>query len=139
MLWRTKRDTNSDASFTPRGAVRQRPAAASSLVTKSRRPSNARPVWDEDSRNLLYLGKVAKHLGQPASSQERIFQAFEEQDWAGVVYDPFVPDPDDPDYDAKEHLHQTIQNLNRRLRYIHFFGTGMGEAIGWDAKKRKRP
>ena len=82
-------------------------------------------------RELIVGGQVVKRFRQPASNQEAVLAAFEEEGWPHRVYDPL---PLKEDLDAKQRLHETIKSLNghRRARIMRFFGDGTGEGVCWE-------
>jgi len=91
--------------------------------------SKPRPHWNR--RTLLFRGRVLKQFGRPAPNAELILQAFEEQNWSRSIDDPLPPLRG---RNQKRRLHETIQNLNRRLslRLIIFRGDGFGKGVRWD-------
>jgi hypothetical protein len=82
----------------------------------------ASPHWDRSSRTLVFK--------QPAPNVELILEAFEEQHWSRCIDDPLPPSPGG---NRKRRLHETIQNLNRRLgcRLLLFRGDGLGKGVRW--------
>lgn len=92
---------------------------------------NPRPRWDEARRQLCVGDRVVKYFRQPAPNQEAILSAFEEEGWPPRIDDPLSPRPD---RDPRQHLRDTIVNLNRyqRNRVLRFFGDGRGEGVCWE-------
>ncbi len=92
--------------------------------------SNARPHWDRLTRTLFFGVRVVKHFEQSAPNAELILESFEEQHWSRCIDDPLPPSPGG---NRKRRLHETIQNLNRRLgcRLLLFRGDGFGKGIRW--------
>ena len=60
-----------------------------------------------------------------------MLSAFEEEGWPPRIDDPLSPLPGG---NQREHLHNTIVNLNRyqRQRTIRFFGDGNGQGVCWE-------
>jgi hypothetical protein len=89
------------------------------------------PCWDESRRQLLLGDRVVKYFRQPAPNQEAVLSAFEEEGWPPRIDDPLPPPPGGS---QREHLHNTIMNLNRyqRHRTIRFFGDGNGQGVCWE-------
>jgi hypothetical protein len=93
-------------------------------------PSDKRPSYDKDRRELCVGELIVKKFTQPSPSQETILTAFEEEGWPTHLDDPLPPKLGQP---AKRRLHDTIQNLNRnqRIRAIRFRGHNNGLAVRW--------
>src|SRR5437762_9182913 len=66
------------------------------------------PRWDGLRRQLWVDSALVKHFRQPASSQERILAAFQEDGWPPRIDDPL---PLKPEIDPKQHLRDTIKNI----------------------------
>src|SRR5438045_3921480 len=100
------------------------------LVRTAQPPRNRRPRWDRRSRTLYLVDQVLKRFGRPAPNVERILDAFEKQKWVLRIRNPL---PHVRGVDRKRQLHETIQNLNRRLgrRLLIFRGDGTGDGIFW--------
>jgi hypothetical protein len=92
----------------------------------------ATPRWDAQCRELRWGAKLVKRFREPASNQELILAAFEEEGWPPHMDDPL---PNGHDQDAKQRLHDTIKRLNRHQinRLIRFRGDGSGCGIIWEA------
>jgi hypothetical protein len=92
------------------------------------------PVWEARTRELFVGGLLVKRFKQPAASQETILTAFQEESWSSRIDDPLPPQAH---RDAKRHLHDTINNLNRhQLRsIIRFLGDGTGEGVCWELRR----
>jgi hypothetical protein len=73
---------------------------------------------------------VVKRFARPAPNMKANFDAFEQQSWAQRIKNPL---PTVRGRDRKRHLHETIQNINRRLdhRLLVFRGDGKGRGILW--------
>jgi hypothetical protein len=81
---------------------------------------------------------VIKRFRQPAAAQECILAAFEEQGWPPRIDDPL---PRRSDRNAKQHLRDTVRNLNRhqRGRRIVFEADGTGQGVLWSLAPRSYP
>ena len=90
----------------------------------------AKPAWDDTLRELRFGEVLVKRFKQPASNQELILGAFQEEGWPPLIDDPLPPAAGQ---DGKRRLHSTIANLNRRQEnpLIHFHGGGNGKSICW--------
>jgi hypothetical protein len=77
------------------------------------------------------MGQVVKHIARSSPNVELILQAFEEQRWPPGIDDPLPPVRG---RNRKRRLHDTIQNLNRRLDLplLVFHGDGFGNGIRWE-------
>jgi hypothetical protein len=89
------------------------------------------PCWDESRRQLWLGDRVVKYFRQPAPNQEAILSAFEEEGWPPRIDDPLPPLAG---RNPREHLRDTIVNLNRYQRHhkIRFFGDGNGQGVCWE-------
>jgi hypothetical protein len=87
-------------------------------------------VWDRRRRELRLGRAVVKRFRQPAPSQEKILDAFEEEGWPPRIDDPLPPLPGQ---EAKKRLQTTINNLNRGqgAARICFGGGGDGQSVCW--------
>jgi len=74
--------------------------------------------------------QLVKQFRVPASNQEAILSAFEEEGWPEQIDDPLSPCHDIP---AKSRLHSAIASLNRNQKnsLVHFSGNGTGDGIFW--------
>jgi hypothetical protein len=102
-----------------------RPTARAALP-----PRYLRPRWDGWTRTLTFNGQVVKRFGRVAPNVELVLAAFERRKWAQRINNPL---PAVRGRDRKRHLHETIQNINRRLdhRLLFFRGDGTGRGIVW--------
>ena len=91
------------------------------------------PHWDSQRQELRVGLVVVKRFRVPATSQEAILSAFEEEDWPVRIDDPL---PGHPEFDRKRRLHNAINALNRNQvhRMIHFLGDGRGLGVRWEFK-----
>lgn len=94
-------------------------------------PDHPLPKWDRDRQELRLGTLIVKRFKVPATNQERILAAFEEEDWPVRIDDPLPPHPHRP---SKRRLHDTINALNRaQIRHlIRFRGDGKGKGVLWD-------
>ncbi len=91
------------------------------------------PRWDPVLRELWLGQTLVKRFTQPATLQEMILSAFQEEGWPASIDDPLPPEPDQ---DARLRLRRTVRNLNRAqlAGRIRFFINGNGQAIRWEIK-----
>ncbi len=94
-------------------------------------PASCVPTWDRDRQELRLGGQLIKQFKVPATNQETILAAFEEEHWPARIDDPLPPQPE---LDAKRRLHDTINSLNRNQKQslLRFFGDGSGQGIRWE-------
>jgi hypothetical protein len=88
------------------------------------------PQWLSDRRELWVGNVVVKRFRRPAPNQETVLAAFQEEGWPVRIDDPLTRQPD---RDAIQCLHDTINHLNRNRSspLIHFAGDGTGRGIRW--------
>jgi hypothetical protein len=98
--------------------------------------SKVRPVWDAHRHVLTFNGQLVKQFKSPATNQELILSAFQEEGWPPRVDDPLSP----TELDAKRRLSDAIRCLNRsQLRpLLRFRGDGSGQGILWDVMPQCR-
>jgi len=89
------------------------------------------PQWDQQCRVLRVGQCVVKQFRRPSPNQERVFAAFQEEDWPHRIDDPLPPQGEQ---EPKCRLHDTIKWLNRHQehRLIRFLGDGTGEGVCWE-------
>lgn len=89
-----------------------------------------RPTWDSDRLELRVGENVVKRFKSPATNQEAVLAAFEEEEWPPRIDDPLPPRPGQ---EPKRRLHDTINSLNRHqiCEMIRFQGDGRGQGIRW--------
>ena len=85
--------------------------------------------WRPRTRELYYGDELIKKLGHVAPMQELILDAFEEEGWPPRIDDPL---PRDPAIPQKQHLRDTIRNLNRNLRVIRFRSEAGSQGVRWE-------
>jgi hypothetical protein len=113
-------------------APRRDGVAVAELGQYSAEPNHAiKPTWDCERQELRAGKLIVKRFKVPATSQQIVLAAFEEDDWPVRIDDPLPPHPDQ---DPKRRLHDTITSLNRnqQQRLIRFCGDGMGQGIRWE-------
>jgi len=95
------------------------------------------PSWNADLQELRMDGRLVKQFRRPATSQELILAAFEEENWPDKIEDPL---PVLHGQDAKRRLHYTVHHLNRGQRplLIRFHVNGNGESIFWRPARIRR-
>lgn len=98
---------------------------------KNGHAASLRPVWDSLHRTLLFAGNVVKQFGRPSPNAEALLEEFQRRNWARRIEDPL---PSVPGRNRKRRLHETIQNLNRRLDcpILIFRGDGSGKGVRWN-------
>jgi hypothetical protein len=106
-----------------------RPDVAKSLPSARGRQSRG-PNWNPDMHELRFGRQLVKAFKRPATSQELILAAFEEEGWPEVLDDPL---PMNQGNDSKRRLHYTVHHLNRGQRpfLIRFSVNGSGQRIYW--------
>ena len=89
------------------------------------------PHWDSVSRRLQLNATLIKRFKWPATNQEAVLCAFQEEGWPDRIDDPLRPLPEQ---DSKRRLADTIKCLNRKQvnELIHFRGDGTGEGVVWE-------
>ncbi len=117
-------------------ALRDGSDAGASLQADSRIahvPTAIKPSWDGERHELSFVGQIVKRFRWPASNQETILMAFEEEAWPSRIDDPLPPVND---VDPKRRLSDSIKCLNRNQRadLVRFRGDGTGQGIFWDAR-----
>ncbi len=108
--------------------------AMPSKAKGGRRPS-AVPHWDEDARELRYLGQVVRVVKKPKQAHNivGILRAFEEAGWPRRIDDPHRRKPSD------QTRRRDVENLNKRLLkpLLKFECDGNGTGFLW--KKIAQP
>jgi hypothetical protein len=100
------------------------PAGASHTTTA--------PFYDAAKRILYFAGETVKHFRVPATNQELILMAFEEEDWPPHISDPLPGRAGTP---AKRRLNDAIKNLNanQHCHSVRFRGDGRGLGVLWES------
>ena len=93
------------------------------------------PLWDSERHELSYHGQLVKRFRWPATNQEIVLSAFQEDAWPSRIDDPL---PGTGGLEPKRRLSDTIKCLNRnhRVPLLRFRGDGTGEGIIWDIARR---
>ncbi len=114
------------------------PALKSRTETKRRiARKRTTPAWRTRERILLWKGEVVWRYKHAARAEEAVLSLFEAHGWPRLVP---VPCELLASRLAKERLHNTIGNLNRRVRpYLHFWQEGKGTRIGWERARTASP
>ena len=81
-----------------------------------------RPSWDKNLRELRLGSEVCKRFKTRADNQEKVLQAFHEENWPLRIDDPLPPGK----------LHHTVYQLNKTIKLIEFSSDGLGEGICWE-------
>jgi hypothetical protein len=92
--------------------------------------ANHKPHWHPERRVLSFGGRVVKRFLVPASNQETILSAFQEEGWPEHIDDPL---PGNHGIDPKARLNDAIYRLNRKQLklMIRFHTNGNGNGIHW--------
>jgi hypothetical protein len=92
------------------------------------------PCYSPGERILRWGQHVVKTFRQPASSQDLLLRSAEEQDWPETWMDD--PLPRQPKINPKDHLHDTLGNLNRHQKepFVYFIGDGTGTRFSWELR-----
>lgn len=95
------------------------------------------PRWDPRRRELWWRSSLVKKFRVPASNQQALLDALEEEGWPARIDDPLAPMTNGQ---VKARLHDTIKALNRHqvCRLLRFFGDGTGQAVMWEALDEDR-
>lgn len=82
------------------------------------------PSWNKNLRELRFGGEVCKRFKTRAENQERVLQAFQEENWPPRIDDPLPPGK----------LHETVRQLNKTSKLVKFMSDGYGEGICWELR-----
>jgi hypothetical protein len=99
---------------------------------------NELPHWEDDPvRELTFLGRLVKHLAQPAPIQQLVFREFQKRGWCTCIENPL---PRRAGKNPKQDLWNVIKNLNRHqhFRGVEFFADGTGRHICWRARVHRQ-
>ncbi len=80
------------------------------------------------------MGDVAlKRFRQPATNQEIVLSAFQDDGWPPRIDDPL---PGKAGQDSKGRLHDTIKRLNSAQHpwLIRYYGDGTGYGVCWELR-----
>jgi hypothetical protein len=95
-----------------------------------------RPLWKTKPGELWWRGRLIKGFKSHADNQRCVLQAFQAVGWEDRIDDPLPPHGTKS---RKQHLHTTIQALNRGqnpLR-IRFRGDGTARGIRWEEHRTR--
>lgn len=94
------------------------------------------PKWDRDRRQLFLGNTIVKEFKLPATNQEVVLTAFEEEHWPPRIDDPLPPCPD---IVPQRRLHNTIHSLNRcqQHRLLRFGADGLNQGIRWELAAKR--
>jgi len=114
------------------------PTDASTAALLEREGHVVHPTWDATRRELSWGAELIKRFRQPAPSQACVLAALDAQGWPPRIDDPL---PRGRGINSKQHLRDTIKNLNRhqRVRRIVFEADGTGGGIMWRPPVRSYP
>ncbi|MCH8047158.1 MAG: hypothetical protein IID44_25940 [Planctomycetes bacterium] len=89
------------------------------------------PHWDAETRELRIGGRLVKRFKWPATNQETLLAAFEEEGWRLRIDDPLPPVPG---LLSTTRLSDAIKRLNghQKNALIRFCGDGTGEGVTWE-------
>jgi hypothetical protein len=118
-----------DAPSTAAEGIFLRPESTSLSLAPPLRPLV--PTWDRVRQELRVGSIIVKRYRVPASSQEAILAAFEEESWPPRIDDPLPPRSDQS---PKRRLQETIKSLNRNQKnqLIRFLGDGTAQGVLWE-------
>jgi hypothetical protein len=100
---------------------------------------NELPHWEDDPvRELTFLGRLVKHLAQPAPIQQLIFREFQKRGWCRYIKNILDLLPHKPGRNPKRYLGGVIENLNRHQHFvgIEFYADGTGRHLCWRPTRR---
>src|SRR5262249_35051462 len=89
-----------------------------------------KPHWDPVRRELSLGDRVVKQFHVPASNQEDILSAFQEEGWPEQIDDPLTGNHG---IEPKARLNDAIYRLNRTQmrQLIRFHSNGNGNGVRW--------
>jgi hypothetical protein len=87
------------------------------------------PDWQGKGRTLLLRGHIVKHFGRTSADAQAILDALQASGWAPFIDNPL---PRIPGRSHKRHLHDVIENFNRRLDCPLLKLRRNGDRIGWE-------
>ena len=123
------------AALLPRAAAEQSAGLDGTALLNLAGPGvQARPTWHNKLRELRVTGLLVKAFRRPASSQELILAAFEEERWPTRIDSPISPRG--PDDDVRERLHQGVVRLNQNQvnELLRFRMDGGGKGVRWELR-----
>jgi hypothetical protein len=93
------------------------------------------PFWDGEARQMWLGNQLLKEFRQAASNQVAILSEFQKRGWAcRRIDDPLVHEPTDTAKERRQHLYETVKNLNRDLQgeTIRFRVEVGGMGVRWE-------
>lgn len=114
------------------GDRKAEPSSESPPTNGEAQPRTTRkPHWDAGRRELSLGGRIVKQFIVPASNQEAILSAFQEEGWPDHIDDPL---PGNHGIDPRIRLNDVIYRLNRSQsqHLIRFHTNGNGDGVYWD-------
>jgi hypothetical protein len=89
------------------------------------------PHWDKGARELRWGTYLIKQFRTPATNQELILAALQEEGWPSHIDDPLPPLRA---IDSRKRLHDAINRLNRKQKHalVRFRGDGTGRGLYWE-------
>jgi hypothetical protein len=90
-----------------------------------------KPKWDKKLRRLSWGRTPLKRFRRRAPHQEPILDAFQDSDWVEWIANPL---PQIVGRDRKEHLAQTVENMNRWMgkKGPFRFQADGGNGVSWE-------
>jgi hypothetical protein len=91
------------------------------------------PFWSVNRRQLYLGGELILDFGRRSPNAFAILNAFQDQDWCGLIANPSLPVARRGDASVRSRLIEAIKTLNRLLKpgTIRFHSVGLGEKISW--------
>jgi hypothetical protein len=87
------------------------------------------PQWQSTKRTLFLRGHIVKHFGRTNADAQVILDALQAHAWVPFIDNPL---PRTPGRSRKRHLHDVIENFNRRLDCPLLKLRRDGDRIGWE-------
>lgn len=89
------------------------------------------PFWDRRKRRLYFRSELVKAFTSPASHQEMILSAFQEQGWPEAVVNPLPGASED---ERHLRLERAVRRLNGRQRsqLLAFHVCAAGTNVSWE-------
>jgi hypothetical protein len=91
----------------------------------------ATPLWNEESRLLIWGDKVIFHFSHPAPNLELLLNSLVKHTWPHWTPNPFRPTAK---HTSKYLLREAIKNWNysRLSKYIRLHSDGAGTGFHWE-------
>jgi hypothetical protein len=110
------------------------PAGETDLVVSR---SDLKPRWNKELDILYFDNKPARNVARRAVNLRKVLDAFEARGWPYEIEDPLA-DVKAPSKNVTR-LHETIDTLNQRLKYIKFHSNGSGDGFRWVQVTQRTP